>query len=273
MGYIYNQAAGGPIIGRVDPDGKIYNQAAGGPIIGRVDPDGKIYNQAAGGSIIGRVDPDGKIYNQAAGGPIIGRVNPDGKIYNQAAGGPIIGRVDGGILAGGAALLLLDLTPGGGSTGSSSSPGFSSTNGSADSGGKTGCLGMVLMFFGFIFLKLPIGGKICALAGLILPIIIAIIGDNGNYALVAPFGFFIGGGIGALGNFIFTKLSKTGKRGALIGAVVLIIAFEIMLFTGDVSTALGNVIGFGIFGLIIGFILGAVVGLIVGLIQKKTGKK
>jgi hypothetical protein len=132
---------------------------------------------------------------------------------------------------------------------------------------------MVLAFFGLIFWNLPIGGKICALIGLALPIISAIAGANGNYIIVAPFGFLIGGGIGALGNFIIPKLSKTGKIGTLIGAVVLIIAFEILLFTGNLSTAFGYIVGFAIFGLIIGSILGAIIGSIVGFIQKKVGKK
>jgi hypothetical protein len=147
---------------------------------------------------------------------------------------------------------------------------------SSSSGEKpSGCLGMILAFFGFIFIKLPIGGKICAIAGAVLPIIGALTGSypGGNVIFFAPLGFLIGGGIGALGNFIIPKLSKTGKLGTLIGAVVLIIAFEIMLFTGNISTAFGNIVGFAIFGLIIGSILGAIIGSIVGLIQKKVGKK
>jgi hypothetical protein len=153
-------------------------------------------------------------------------------------------------------------------------PSSVSSSSSSTSGEKpSGCLGMILAFFGFIFMKLPIGGKICAIAGAVLPIIGAIVGGNGNLVIVTPFGFLIGGGIGALGNFIIPKLSKTGKLGTLIGAVVLIIAFEILLFTSNVSTAFGNIVGFAIFGLIIGSILGAIIGSIVGFIQKKAGKK
>jgi hypothetical protein len=174
-----------------------------------------------------------------------------------------IGTVDGGtnVQKGAAAFVLLGML----------TPEKKVTNSS--SGEKPGCLGIVLGFFGFIFLKLPIGGKICAIAGAVLPIIGAIVGDNSNYVIGAPFGFLIGGGIGALGNFIIPKLSKTGKFGTLIGAVVLIIIFEILLFTSNVSTAFEYIVSFAIFGLIIGSILGAIIGSIVGLIQNKAEKK
>jgi hypothetical protein len=189
--------------------------------------------------------------------------------------------------AGGAALLLLNLTPNSSSSfstsdSSPSSPSSprnsshsrsSSQSSSSSSGEKPGCLGLILGFFGLIFWKLPIGGKICALLGIALPIIGAITGHNGNFILIVPIGFLIGGGIGALGNLIIPKLSKAGKLGTLIGALALGIGFEIMLLTGHISKSFGNIAGFAIFGIIIGAVVGAIIGAIVGLIRKQITKK
>jgi hypothetical protein len=230
-------------------DIKIYTGYSGGTCAYRIEGD-KIYTGYSGGTCAYRIEGD-KIYTGYSGGECAYRIEGD-KIYTGYSGGTCAYRLEG-------------ISNSNIDTGSSSS--------SSSSGEKPGCLGMVVMFFGFIFLKLPIGGKICAIAGAVLPIIGAIAGGNGNNVLIAPFGFLIGGGIGALGNFVIPKLSKAGKLGTLIGAVVLGIAFEIMLFSGNVSTAFGNIVGFAVFGLIIGSILGAIIGSIVGFIQKKAGKK
>jgi hypothetical protein len=133
----------------------------------------------------------------------------------------------------------------------------------------TGCLGWALAFFGVIFLKLPIVGKICALMGIALPIIGAIIDGNGNYILIVPFGFLIGGGIGALGNLVIPLLSKAGKLGTLIGAIVIGVFLGIL---GGMNSA-KNILPFTIMGLIMGVIVGAVIGSIVGLIKKQIDKK
>jgi hypothetical protein len=107
----------------------------------------------------------------------------------------------------------------------------------------SGCLGMILAFFGLIFIHLPIPGKICAIAGVVLAIVGTITSGapGSNVIFYAPIGFLLGGGIGALGNLIipkikapkfWKKMSKAGKIGMLIGIGYSIVGFIVGIFQG-----------------------------------------
>jgi Ca2+-binding RTX toxin-like protein len=136
-----------------------------------------------------------------------------------------------------------------------------------DKEGPSGCLGMLLSFFGLIFLRLPIPGKICAIAGFVLSIVgTSASGAPGNAIFIAPIGFLLGGGIGALGNFVIPKMSKAGKIGTLAGAVLIAVFFGII---GGKS----NFLQFAILGLIFGAVVGALIGSLVGFIMKQVNRK
>ncbi|GHT22895.1 hypothetical protein AGMMS4957_13710 [Bacteroidia bacterium] len=182
----------------------------------------------------------------------------DGENYIKDISGSRLGFLDGGgtkLQKCAAGLVLLGILAYSNDSGSSYS-----SSGSGSSEKKSGCLGWILAFF----VWLPFGGKICALIGIALPIVDAIINQSYNNILfIIPFGFLVGAGIGSLGNFVIPKLSKAGKLGTLIGAVVIGVSFGVS--TGDIIFATA-------FGSIAGAIIGAIIGSIVGFIMKLTKK-
>jgi type III secretory pathway component EscS len=260
MGKIWNDGYGGSIIGRVDSEGKIWNDGYGGHIVGRVDSEGKIWNDGYGGSIIGRVDSERKIWNDGYGGSIIGRIDSEGKIWNDGYGGHIVGRVDDGILAGGAALLLLDF--------------------SKNKDEKSGCLATIIgAIIGAIvaaliaIVKHSWAGRIGVAYGLALGIL-ATVTQRGGVGLGIFFSIFfmlICGALGLLADFISSKLSRQGNIGALIGAAATGITMVVMAVIA--KSSIPQALLLLLLALIPGLIAGAVIGAIVGLIKKLADKK
>jgi hypothetical protein len=262
--------SGSKCIGIVDSDGKVYEGIILRSPKGHVDSDGKVYSHS---SQVGIIDTsDGSVYNGwVINSGYIGRVSSSGSIekydvpfYNT------IGHVEGGgILEAGAAMLLLFKISTPKQRQEENKENKENNNPPPPPPPTSQKKGYFWAFCRWYYRKLNRGGKIGAFAG---PICFAVLPFTGggrlsNLILEIPFamlfGFFIGGGIGALVQFL--PRTKCRRVGMLIGTVVVGASgflMDILSWSQTSYFFLGPV------GIITGCLLGAIIGGIVGCFRK-----